>query len=139
MVVEFIQQYPHISIIGFSILVALVTTIINYFMLDKEKLHSLKARQKELQEEMKKHKDNPQKVMELNKEIISQTGEMMKHSMKPIFITFIPIILLFKFLKDSYAPTDLAEIKFLFPIWVWWYILAGIVSNFIFRKLFKLP
>lgn len=139
MVVEFIQQYPHISIIGFSILVALVTTIINYFMLDKEKLHSLKARQKELQEEMKKHKDNPQKVMELNKEIISQTGEMMKHSMKPIFITFIPIILLFKFLKDAYAPTDLSEIKFLFPIWVWWYILAGIVSNFIFRKLFKLP
>jgi len=64
MVIEFIQASPRLSIIGISVGVSLFISIINYFVLDKDKVKAMKIRQKELQKEIKNNKDNPAKVME---------------------------------------------------------------------------
>jgi len=122
---------PRISIICFSLVVSLFVTIVNYFILDKDRMRELKQKQKDLQAEMKNHKDNPAKMMELQKELMGHTMETMKHSMKPMLITWIPIILFFGWLRNVYGAERTSDI--------WYYIGASLVGSIIFRKLFKLP
>lgn len=129
----FIQSYPKISIIIAALGVSLLISVINYFVLDKERMREIKKKQTELQEEMKKHKDNPQKMMELQKEMMSHMGETMKHSFKPMLITLIPILFIFGFMKNAFATTEIAK------TWIWYYIGTSIVGSIIFRKLFNLP
>ena len=65
--------------------------------------------------------------------MFSNAFETLKHSMKPMFITIIPIIFFFSIIKGWYAETEIAK------SWIWWYIAGSIVSSIIFRKLLKLP
>ena len=130
---SFFQSYPRTAVIIASLLISLFISVVNYFVLNKERMQEIKKRQKDLQEEMKQHKDNPQRMMELQKEMFSHMGETFKHSMKPMMITFIPIILLFPIVRNLLLSTEIAK------TWFWWYLGASIVSSMIFRKLFKLP
>ena len=137
MVIEFIQSFaqssPRLFVIIASVLVSLFVSGVNYFVLNKERMHEIKARQKALQEEMKNHKDNPQKMMELQKEMFSHMGESFKHSMKPMLITFIPIIIFFPIVRAALLDTAIGG------SWFWWYLVTSLISSMIFRKLFKLP
>ena len=129
----FMQSYPRLAVIIAALLISFFISLVNFFVLDKEKMHEIKGKQKALQEEMKNHKDNPQKLMELQKEMFSHMGETMRHSMKPMLITFIPLIILFPLLRNMLLTTQIAS------TWFWWYLGASIVSSLVFRKLFKLP
>ena len=131
--IELIQNYPKISIVLFSLAVSLFITIINYFILDKKKMRDLKARQKELQKQMKEYKDKPEKLAEINKELISHMGESFKHSFKPMLITLIPLLILFGWLRGVYAETDISG------TWIWYYIGSSLIFSIILRKIFKLP
>jgi len=133
MVVEIILSYPRASIIVISVLVSLFITLVNYFVLDKEKVRRVKARQKELRAEMKLAKGDAVKTMELNKELMAQTMDNMKDSFKPMLITFIPIIVVFWWIRGTFAETSLSG------TWFWWYLGAAIIGSILFRKLFKLP
>jgi len=137
MVLEFIQPFmqsnPRTSVIIASLLISFFISLVNYFVLNKEKMHEIKGKQKALQEEMKKHKDNPEKLMELQKEMFSHMGETMKHSMKPMLITFIPLIILFPILRGMLLTTEIAG------TWFWWYLGSSIIGSMVFRKLLKLP
>ncbi len=133
MIAEFIQSYPKVGIMCFALLVSFFISLVNYFVLDKEKMREIKEKQKALQEEMKKHKGNPEKMMELNKQLFSHMGEMMRHSFKPMLITLIPLLLFFNYLRETFAATALAK------SWIWYYIGSSIVGSIIFRKIFKLP
>ncbi len=133
MITEFVQSYPRTSIILLGLIISLFISLVNYFVLDKEKMRNLKERQKAIQKEMKDHKDNPQKLMELQKEMLSQAGETMKHTLKPMLITFIPVLLIFGFMRGLFAPTEIAK------TWLWWYIGSSLIGSIAFRKLLKLP
>ena len=134
-VVSLLQQNPKISIVVIGFIVSFLISLINYFVLDKEKVKDTKTKQKDLQKQIKEHQKagNHAKMMELNKEMMSLTMEMMKHSFKPMIITFIPIILLIGFIRGIYAETSLGG------SWIWYYIGSAFVSSLIFRKVFKLP
>jgi len=54
------------------------------------------------------------------------TGTMMKSSFKPMFVTLIPFLILFYWIKSVYTPV-LAG-------WFWYYLGASLVSSFAFRK-----
>src|SRR3972149_8825379 len=99
MVLEFIQElmqsYPRISVILASLLISFFISLVNYLVLDKEKMHELKRKQKALQEEMKSHKDNPVKIMELQKEMFSDKGESLRNCLILVFIMKAPLILIF--------------------------------------------
>ena len=131
----FIQAYPHVSIIILAALVSLFITIVNYFILDKEKMRDIKSKQKELQKQISEHRKagNTEKMMELNSEFMKHSMDMMRHSFKPLIITFIPIIIFFSFIRNAFLATTLAK------TWFWWYLGSAIASSIIFRKLFKLP
>ncbi len=133
--IELIQQYPRVSIIIFAFLITLFISIINYFFMNKEKMKEIKAKQKRVQEEIKKHQreGNHAKAMELQKELLADMPELFKHSLKPMIITIIPILIFFSFLKGAYAETIIAK------TWFWYYLVSALVGSLIFRKLLKLP
>jgi len=131
----FIQTNPKISIIAFSLVVSLFISLVNYFVLDKEKMHEIKRKQKALQEQMKIHQKagNKEKMSEIQKEILSHSGDMLKHSFKPMIITLIPILIFFGYVRNVFATTSIAN------SWIWWYIGSAIVGSSVFRKVLKLP
>lgn len=126
-ITQILQANPVVSLIILSIVVTLISTLITKWLTNQEHLKSLKKRQKELQEEMKKHKDNKDKLMELQSEAFKITGVMMKSSFKPVFITFIPFLILLYWLRAVYIPV-------LGNSWIWWYIGSSLVSSLILRK-----
>lgn len=122
---------PKISIIVIAGFVSLFISLVNYFVMDKEKVKTGKERQKELQKQMKEHKHDTKKIMELQKEMMSHVGENFKHSLKPMLITMLPILVVFYWIKNVYADV--------LSGWIWWYLVSAIAFSMIFRKLFKLP
>ena len=52
----------------------------------------------------------------------------MRHSFKPLLITMIPLLILLWWVRTLFAETAIAT------SWIWWYILAGIISSIIIRK-----
>ena len=98
MVEELLIANPLYGLGVVALLMTLVSTIVQKKFTDQEHLKHLKQRQKELQKELKKEKDQDI-LKELNAEFLGLTSSMMKSSFKPIFVTFIPFILIFWWLK----------------------------------------
>ncbi len=132
MITEFIQNNPRIAMMIISLLVAVFTTVITYFLTDKEKMKELKQRQTDLRKEMKLYKDNPQKMMEINKKMLENLPEQMKMSLKPTLITMIPLLIMLAWLKSTFEITAIAS------SWIWYYIAFVLVFTIILRKIFGL-
>jgi uncharacterized membrane protein (DUF106 family) len=134
-ILSLIQQNPKASIIVIALAISFFISLINYFFLDKEKMREMKKRQKEIQKKMKDHQKNGDhdKALELNKEFMTHSMEIMKQSLKPTLITIVPIIVVFSIIRNAYAETAIAS------TWFWWYLGSAIAGSIIFRKLLKLP
>ena len=130
-IMDLIRSSPIISIVVIALVVTLFSTLITKWLTNQEHMRSLKARQKELQADLKKHKDNPGKMQELQMEMMQIAGTMMKSSFKPLLITFLPLILLLYWLKATFTPLVG------FSGWFWWYLGASLVSSMILRKVLK--
>jgi len=135
-ILELMKANPRITLILVGILVTLASTLVTKYFTDQEHLKHLKKRQKELQEEIKKHKADPHMMEKINAEMLEITSTMMKSNFKPMFITFIPFLLLFYWLSSNFAP--LIPGKWLFPVWVWYYLLSSIIAGIVFRKVFNM-
>ncbi len=133
MIAEFIESNPRTAIIIIAAIVSFFVTLVNFFVLDKNKIRELKQKQKDLQERIKSAGNDPVKKMEFSKEMMSNTVENLKHSMAPIIITMVPMILLLSWLKDAFDGTTISS------TWFWYYLIAAIIASMIFRKIFKLP
>ena len=132
MIIELIQSYPKSSIVIISVLVSLFITLVNFFVLDKERMREIKKKQKELNEQIKNHTD-PKKKMELTQEMMQHTMESMRHSFKPMIFTLIPMLIVFSLIRGAFNTTSIAG------HWFWYYFISAIVASMVFRKLFKLP
>ncbi|MEK6895715.1 MAG: EMC3/TMCO1 family protein [Nanoarchaeota archaeon] len=117
-------------------LIAVITTMIQKYTTDQETLRQLKKEQKEMQEEMKKFKDNPTKVMEMQKAALPASMKIMELSMRSAFYTIIPFILLFRWFMDYF--TDAGNPHFFgFFSWFWFYLIFVIIFSSILRKVFN--
>ncbi len=130
---------------GMIIVAAVISfamTLIQKYTIDNETLRELKKEQKSLTEEIKKFKDNPEKMMQLQQQSLAKAGEMMKISMKSFSYTAIPIILFFRWFSDYFStikePVKILGI-FSSNSWLWAYIILSIIFSILFRKMFKLP
>ncbi|MBD3252240.1 DUF106 domain-containing protein [Candidatus Pacearchaeota archaeon] len=132
MIEEFVQNSPRIAIIIAAFIFTLFITIVNYFMIDKEKMKEIKERQKKLKKELKDAKHDPKKAMEINQKMMEDIPEQLKQSFRPLLITMIPLIILFSWLRSTFAETVIAS------TWLWWYIGASIIFSLILRKIFGL-
>lgn len=108
-------------------------TIAQKYATDQKMMREMKAEQKKLNDEMKTVRDNPEKMMELQKESMKFVMPMMKLSMRPLVYTAIPVILFFRWFMDFF--TVLGNPKFFgFFSWFWFYLLGSILFSSIFRK-----
>ena len=126
---EMMVSNPKVSIAVFSVIVTFLSTLAQKWLTNQEHLKSLKKRQKEIQKELRGCKE-PSLMKELNSEMMKITGVMFKSSMKPMFVTIIPFLILFAWLRGIYVPV-------MGNSWIWYYIGYSIVASLILRKVFK--
>lgn len=131
MIIELMQAYPRTSISLIAILVSIFMVIIYKYTTNQTRMKEIKDMNKKYQEEMKLHKGNPEKLMEIQKQVLSLSGEMMKHSLIPMMVTMLPLFILIIWLRNIYGVTSIAG------SWIWYYIIVGIVSNTMLRKIFN--
>ena len=118
------------------ILTGMITLAYKFFT-DQKLMKEIKEEQKSLQKEMKAFKDHPDKFMELQKKALEKTITTFKESLKPTLITFLPIIIIFGWLKTYY--TGLGNPTVLFGLgWIWVYIIFSIILSITLRKLLKI-
>ena len=92
-------------------------------------MKELKELQKEYNKKLKENKENPDVMMRIQKDMMSSSMELMKHSFKPMIITSLPLIILFIWIRGVYSGV-LAH-------WIWYYIGASVISSIILRKIFN--
>ena len=134
---EFLGLYPKTSIIVIGSLITLISTFLIRYFTDQEHIRSLKNRQKELQKELKevRKEGKDDKLLEINKEIMDLTLQLMKasFSLKQMMITIIPFLALFRWMKGFYGGEE-----GILSGWFWYYLGASIISSSIYRKIFKM-
>tara|TARA_Y100000310_G_C20650152_1_gene798942 strand:- start:673 stop:1074 length:402 start_codon:yes stop_codon:yes gene_type:complete len=130
-ITELIQAYPIYSIIIIAIGITFISSLLTKWLTNQEHMKSLKKRQKEIQKELKECKDDECKMKELQSEMMKIAGTMMKSSFKPVFITIIPFLIFFAWLRSIYTPIMGFG-------WFWWYLGSSIISSIVFRKLLKM-
>lgn len=92
-----------LAILIITITTSLIITILHKYVTNQALIKSSKERQKKIREEIKKHRDNPEKMMKLNKESMAASLPMLKETMKVTAITAIPFLLIFAWLYANFA------------------------------------
>ena len=111
----------------------LLITLSYKFLTNQEVMKSLKQEIKDFQQQMKEHKDDSQKVMEIQKLSLEKNMKYMMHSFKPTLFTFVPLIIIFTWLRATYSTITLP-----FLSWFWVYIIVSIVFSMVLRKALKI-
>ncbi|MEM0230974.1 MAG: EMC3/TMCO1 family protein [Candidatus Woesearchaeota archaeon] len=100
---QMIRFSPLITVILFSILITFIMTLIYKYATDQKRMKELKERLSQLQKEAKNAGSDTKKLMKINSEMMSINGEYMRHSLKPMLISWIPIILIFAWMSANLA------------------------------------
>ncbi len=117
-------------------IISIFMTLLQKYATDQKTLRELKKEQKILQEEMKKYKEHPEKLIELQKKQFEFIPKTMKLSMRPLMFTGIPLILFFRWFMDFF--TALGEPQFFgFLNWFWFYLIGSMIFSMILRKFMK--
>jgi len=127
-ITEVVQANPKLSLAVVAFIATLFSTLVHKWMTNQEHMKNLKARQKELQKEMKEAKGK--RRLELQDELLRLSGTMMKSSMRPLLITMAPLLILFGWLRGAYGEV--------LSGWIWWYIGFSIVFSTVIRKTLKI-
>lgn len=94
---------PIFGIAVVSLTVTLLITLIYKVVTDQKLMKELKDRQKHYNKKIKEARSDPQQAMKIQKEAMSVSMEYMRHSFKPMFLTLIPIIIIFGWLSSHFA------------------------------------
>ena len=126
----------NIGMLIIILIVSLFTVLIQKYTTDQESLKELRKEQKLLQQEMKKYKNHPEKMMELQKKSFEFVPKTMKLSMRSIGYTAIPLIFLFRWFNDIF--TTMGNPKFMgFVSWCGFYLIFVMISSSIIKKYMK--
>lgn len=76
------------------------------FVVDQEIVRSGKVKMKELQKQLREVKRDDPKFKEIYSQLMSENTKVLKQSMKPTFVTFVPFIIIFLVMSAffSYVP-----------------------------------
>ncbi len=152
------------AIIGVAIVIGVVLTLVQYILVDQKELKSIKdetsAYQKEMLAAQKANDKNRLKKLQKRKARMDEMQKkLMSMSMKPMYITMIPILIFFTWLRQSPSIVDLVDpvvVKLPFDTylvqifhrgsppefqtgdwlgWLGWYIFSSSVVSSIIRKI----
>ncbi len=95
---------PFIAILIISIFLGVITTLVYKYASNQKKIKELKDKTKKLQKKIKKiSKTEPEKVMEINAQMMKLNGPLMKETMKPTLWTIIPSLLILTWMASNLA------------------------------------
>ena len=129
-----LDWHANFGMLIFSALIGLFIILIQKYTTDQETLREIKKEQKILQLEMKKYREDPKKLMELQKKQLSFLPKTMEITMRPLMYTSLPIILFFRWFNDYFLETGT---KIFGMNWFLAYLISSIIFTTIFRKVFK--
>jgi uncharacterized membrane protein (DUF106 family) len=137
---------PNLGMIIISLFISILISIVQKYTTDQEALRELKKEQKAMQEEMKKYRDNPDKMLEVQKKQMELMPRQFELTMSSSLYTIVPIILFFRWFSDYFTANSsvkllgflMASKSFLFPGWVWAYLILSIIFMIILKRLLKL-
>ncbi|MDP3881643.1 MAG: EMC3/TMCO1 family protein [Nanoarchaeota archaeon] len=123
--------------VGFLIiaaLITLITTLIQKYSTDQKTLKELREESKLLNAEMKKYKEHPERLTELQRKQFEILGKTMPLTMRPLLFTAIPFVLFLRWFGDYFM---LHPAKIFGLSWFWAYFISSIIFSIIFRKILK--
>ncbi len=119
-----------------TFIITLVTTLAYKYFTDQKQMEQLKGEMKEIQNQLKDSNESTEKKMALQKTVLEKNMHYMKQSFKPMLITFLPIIILFGWLRNYYIA--LGNPKIFFGLtWIWTYLIFSLIFSILLRKLLK--
>ncbi len=120
-----------------TFVITLFITLVYKFATNQERLKSIREEIKKIQDETRSLKSEPGKMIEKQKQLGPLMMEQFRHSFKPILITFLPIILVFGWLRETFTVNG-EDLKIIFGLsWFWSYVLFSIIFSIIIRKVLK--
>lgn len=131
-----VESWPLMGLVAISFVLTVIVTFAYKYLTDQKMMKSHKDETKQIRLDMKTHKDDKEKTMELQKRSLEISLKMMKHSMRPMIFTFLPLIIMFGWLRIVYKGVDL---NFLGIIngWIWVYIILSMIFSIALRKILK--
>lgn len=121
-----------------SILISFVSAMVRRATVDMDKVKNsreqMKDHQKKMQEAQKK--GDTDQMLRSQEEMTKHMMIQMKQNFKPMLITWIPFILIFKWLSDQYGTSgDVANLLGMNLGWFWWYFVVSIFASIIVNKI----
>lgn len=99
--IENLGNFWALALISFGI--ALFMTLVYKWTTNQSLMKDLKDEMNAFQKELRELKNNPEKMMEVQKKAMETNMKYMMHSMKSTLFTFIPLLLIFAWLNSNLA------------------------------------
>ncbi len=129
-----IENDPLSGILLISFILTFIITLSYKLLTNQKALKAIKDEVKELRNEMKEFKEDPKKMMELQKRSLQKSMEQMKYTIKPMLFTMIPLVIVFGWLRSTYASYG----DLIFGLsWIWVYIISSVIYSLILRKILR--
>ncbi len=129
---------PLVGIVFIAFILSLLSTLSWKYLTDQTLLKSLREKTSTLRDELKKNKNDPKKLAELNSKMTKENFDVMKlqykQSIKPMLATLIPFGLVFYWIQNTYKDSGTV---FLGMGGIWSYIVFSIVFSMVIRKVMK--
>lgn len=143
-------------LIGIFLVATLISAIIvgiTNKLVDQKRMKELKAEIAKYQEKIKKARDRRdlKKATSLQNEMMKYNKEMMGMSLRPMMYTFLPIIIIFTWLRQyDYLKEFISQQGYLITLpfvvpkfgttigWFGWYILCSFPTSILIKKIFKI-
>ncbi|MBI4215056.1 DUF106 domain-containing protein [archaeon] len=136
------QAAIEVALIGIA--VSLGSALVSKKLVNQKRMKEIRGRMSNLQKrtaDAKKRNDIEEikKLEEENKQMLPLMKEMMIGSVKPMAITFLPLILVLGFMGSTYGNSGLiVDIPILgLQNWVGWYIIVAILTGIVFELAYK--
>lgn len=146
--IGFIWDWPGIyAVFVVAIVVGVISVSAQYFLVDQEKLKRIRKETSEYQKRLVQaqktgSKKELRKLETQKKRAQKQQSEMMGMTMRPMFLTFIPIVIFFGWVRSQPAAAELViDLPFTLPYfgdtlgWLGWYLLCSFFFSQALRKI----
>ena len=122
-----------IGMIILIFIITLITTLIQKYTTDQKTLKELMHEQKILQEEMKLHREHPEKLNELSKKQLEAFPKTFRLTSRAVLFTGIPFVLFYRWFYDVITAMG-NPLFFGFLNWLWFYLIFTLIFSGILRK-----
>ena len=137
-----IKLSPLYFILFISFLVSIISTLIYIHTTNQSEMRYIKKEIDKLIKDLKRYKDNPLVVSQIQKEISNKNMQVLSYTIVPNLITIMPLFIFFgwlRFVFQNITPIELSPI-FIFgwrPGWFAIYFISAILWSILLRKLIK--